>query len=100
MVTPGGTAVGGDDRSVARYEELRHGVLTGAPGGRHGGVLVLVREGLAGWLAHGSATAATVRPGATPGGRPAAPPVLGELHAGLVRVLATMALAGHREVHP
>jgi hypothetical protein len=99
-VTAGATAVGDEDASVARYEELRHGVLTGAPGGRHVGVLVLVREGLAAWLAQGSACAATVGPAAVPLGRPAALQVLSEVHASVVRVLANMALASRRELRP
>ena len=101
-MTAGATAVGDEDASVARYEELRHGVLTGAPGGRHVGVIVLVREGLAAWLAQGSARAATVGPAAVPLGlgRPAALQVLSEVHASVVRVLANMALAGRRELRP
>jgi hypothetical protein len=99
-VTPGLTAVGVNRASVESYEELRHGVLTGVPGSRHGGVIVLVREGVAAWLAHGSASAATASPVAIPAGRPAAPAGLGGLDASLVRVLATMALANRTEVHP
>ena len=99
-MTPAATAVGVTSASVESYEELRHGVLTGAPGGHHGGVIVLVREGVAAWLAHGSASDATATPVAIPAARPAAPSGRGELDASLVRVLATMALANRTEVHP
>ena len=99
-MTPVALAVGGTGTAVERYEDLRHGVLTGVPGGRHGGVSVLVREGVAAWLAHGTASAATARPGALPAERPTAPAGLGERDASLVRVLASMALANRAEVHP
>lgn len=72
----------------------------GVPGGRHGGVSVLVREGVAAWLAHGTASAATARPVALSAERPVAPAGLGDLADRLVRVLATMALANRTEVHP
>jgi len=99
-VTPGITAVGVNSTSVESYEELRHGVLTGVPGSRHGGVIVLVREGVAAWLAYGSARDATASSVAIPAGRPATPLGLSEVHASIVRVLATMALANRTEVHP
>ena len=99
-MTPGITAEGVNRASVESYEELRHGVLTGVPGSRHGGVIVLVREGVAAWLAYGSASEATARPVAIPAARPAAPAGRGDLDASLVRVLATMALANRTEVHP
>ena len=99
-MTPDVTAVAVNSTSVESYEELRRGVLTGIPGSRHCGVIVLVCEGVAAWLAHGSASAATARPVAIPAGRPATPSGLGDFDARLVRVLATMALANRTEVHP
>lgn len=100
MTAAATTTTAGGDPAVARYEELRHGVITRAPGHQHYGVIVLLREGLAAWLAHEPARLSAVHAAAAPPGRPAAPPVRGELHQSLVRVLATMALAGRREVHP
>jgi hypothetical protein len=83
----------GDDVFGAAYEALRHRVLTGAAFGGAGGLVVLLRDGLAAWMARGSAGAA-----AGPARRGAAPLVSDEIHVAVVRVLANIALAGLKEM--
>ena len=85
--------------SVAAYEQLRAGVLGGWTAGRPVGLALVLREGLASWLARGARPAAVESAadrdrGATP------PPISDEVHAELVRVLAGMALAGRHERTP
>ena len=87
------TAPPGGDVFGATYEALRHRVLTGAAFGGVGGLVVLLRDGLAAWMARGSAGAA-----AGPTRRGAAPLVSDEIHAAVVRVLANIALAGLKEM--
>ena len=99
MSSPAPTPARGE-ATVARYEELRHSVLAGVPGGGHYGAIVVVRAGLAAWLAHASASTAPVRSAAVSPGRPAAPRLGDEVHQSLVRLLASMALASHVECHP
>jgi len=89
------TRTGGGDRSQARYEEIRRCALTGAPLGGRDGVVVLVREGLAAWLARRSVSTDVVETGSPPDRHLGAVPVTDELQTGLVRVLASMALGGH-----
>ena len=83
----------GDDVFGATYEALRNRVLTGAAFGGAGGLVVLLRDGLAAWMARGSAGAA-----AGPARRGAGPLVSDEIHAAVVRVLANIALAGLKEM--
>ena len=85
------------DRDVfgATYEELRRRVLTGAAFGGASGLVLFLREGLAAWMARGAVGAAPVAPAGHPV-RCAAPRVANEIHAAVVRVLASMAL-GHME---
>jgi hypothetical protein len=88
---PGGDVFG------ATYEALRHRVLTGAAFGGAGGLVVLLRDGLAAWMADGPAGATPVE-AAGPARRGTAPIVSDELHAAVVRVLANIALAGLKEM--
>ena len=87
----------GTDTAVAAYEALRRRVLTGAVFGGAGGLVLLLRDGLAAWMARGAAGATAVE-AAGPARRGAAPIVSDEIHAAVVRVLASMALAGLREM--
>ena len=89
--------MGGSNTSVAAYEELRRRVLAGA-GGSELGQIFLVREGMTAWLAHQTTRAAPVRPAADQKPCVAAPVRSDEIHAGRVRLLANMALAGRREM--
>lgn len=81
------------DAGVA-YEELRSHVLTGAAG-NGAGLILLLREGLAAWLEGRGASSrrreSEVRPRLRT--HQAAPVVSDPIHAGIVRVLASMILA-------
>ena len=88
----------GRDPFGAAYEELRRRVLAGASFGGHSGLALLLREGIAAWMARGGAGAAPVEPAADPDRRGAAPIVSDEIHAAVVRVLASMALSRLGEV--
>jgi len=93
-VTSSATRGRGGDACVTAYEALRTHVLTGSAAGSHAGLVVLLRQGVAGWMAHRSTCRLPV-----PAVAHAATPVGGDaLHAAVVRVLASMALAGRREV--
>ena len=85
----------GGDASVTAYEALRTHVLTGSTAGSHAGLVVLLRQGVAGWMAHRSACCCPA-----PAAARAATPIGGdEIHAAIVRVLASMALAAQQEGH-
>ena len=88
---------GGEGFGVT-YEDLRRHVLTGSAVGGAGGLVLLLRDGLAAWMARGAAGAAPVEPAAHPDRRGAAPIVPDEIHAAVVRVLASMALGGRAEM--
>ena len=97
---PCGATTGSADALGAAYEQLRRWVLAGAtPGSRDGtpfGLGLLLRAGIAGWMAQHAAGATTPAPH-----RPAVAPLpSGELHAGVVRVLASIALAHRAERSP
>jgi hypothetical protein len=94
VITAHATPTGGDVFG-APYEALRHRVLTGAAFGGAGGLVVLLRDGLAAWMADGAAGATAVE-AVGPERRGAAPIVSDEIHAAVVRVLANIALAGLR----
>lgn len=87
------------DRSVTVYEELRGCVLAGgSTSGNHVDVLLLIREGIAAWMARSASRAVAHAPPADRAQRAAiAPAVCNEIHAGLVRGLASMALASRGE---
>jgi hypothetical protein len=97
-VTASPAAPNGRDLFGAAYEELRRRVLAGATFGGHFGLVLLLREGLAAWVARGSADSAPVEPAAETDRRVAAPIVGDEIHAAVVRVLASMALGGLGEM--
>ena len=83
---------------MAVYEQLRLHVHEGAaaPDG-HGGLVVLWREGMAAWMAWRMTGAAAAAP-VTAHQRPvSAPQAAGDLHASLVRVLASLAMSGRKE---
>lgn len=77
------------DTSVAAYEAVRAHVLTGGVTGSHSGLLLLLRQGVAAWISRSSSF--TPEPAAAPP-LPMAP-FTNELHAAVVRVLASMAMA-------
>jgi len=53
---------GGRDTTVTEYEELRSHVMTGSIAGRHCGLVVLLRQGVAAWMARRAACSVPVRP--------------------------------------
>lgn len=91
--------MGGSNTSVAAYEELRRRVLAGGSACDLGQIFLL-REGMTAWLAHQTTRATTDRPAADQKPCVAAPVLPDEIHAGMVRLLANMALAGRREMTP
>ena len=94
-MTLGHTASGGSDVSGALYEQLRLHVHAGgtAPGG-HCGLVVLRREGMAAWMAW--CTTGAAEP-VTAHQRPVSAPLAADdLHASLVRVLASLAMSGRK----
>ena len=95
MIAPHAGPPGRDGFGVT-YEELRRRVLTGAAFAGGSGLVVFLREGLAAWMARGAVGAAPVAP-AGPPVRGAVPRVANELHAAVVRVLASMALGHMKE---
>ncbi len=84
----------GDDMFVAAYEALRRSVLAGVSCGGHFGLVLLLREGLAAWMARRPACSTPVEPER----RVAAPIMSNEIDAAVVRVLANMALGGLEEM--
>ena len=77
--------------SVTAYEALRSHVLCGA--GSHAGLVVLLRQGVAAWMARRLACA-----GPAPAVARTTTRIKGEeISAALVRVLASMALAAQPE---
>ena len=83
--------------SVKAYEELRNMVLSGSPSDRHFEVALLLRQGVAGWIAGRSPCAAPGLAAPEPLAAVALPS--NPLHADVVRVLANMALAGRQEMY-
>lgn len=93
-------ATGGADAFAAAYEQLRSRVLSGSVSQNHLGLglVVLLREGIAAWMARGFAGLAPVEPQAQPHLRGAAPVLSDEIHAGVVHVLASIAQARREEM--
>jgi hypothetical protein len=87
------------DRDVlgAAYEELRRRVLTGSAVAGARGLVLLLRDGLAAWMAHGTPGAPVSERAGPPDRGAAAPRVSDALHAAVVCVLASMALSGLKE---
>jgi hypothetical protein len=98
-VTAGEAVAGGGDRSQELYEEIRHLAVTGSTlGGQHG-LVVLLREGLAAWWVRRSICSDPVEPGSEPDRHVEATLVSDQIQAGMVRVLASMALGSHYKNH-
>jgi hypothetical protein len=87
----------GHDPFGAAYEGLRRSVLGDAPFGGHVGLVLLLREGLTGWMAHVAPGTASVEPTGHPERCAAASRVSDAIHAAVVRVLASLALSGLKE---
>lgn len=78
--------------AVPAYEAQRQHVLSRATGGGAGGLIVLLRQGVAAWQACRGATPAAHPPA------PAAPWPAGERHAALVTLLVNMVLGHAQEI--
>lgn len=96
MTVPPATT-GAQSASSASYEELRRRVLAGTALGGSFGLVVLLREGVVAWMGGLGSRSVSVDPTASSDQRAAPLPVSNEIHAGIVRVLASMALSGRQE---
>lgn len=93
----GQTAAGACDPAHVEYEELRGLAIAGAAFGGGLGLVVLLREGLAAWVARRSTGSDPVKAAVPSDHRVGVPPVSDDVHAGLVRVLASIALGRCRK---
>lgn len=84
----------GFDDPVAAYEALRAHVLVGSPGGGQPGLVVLLRQGMASWLA---SRHVPVRPVARVADTAASAFPADASCAALVRLLAGIVLAGQKQ---
>jgi hypothetical protein len=91
----------GRDTSVALYENLRRCVLEEAGACDCDlGQIFLLRGGVVAWMAHGTTRTAPADLTADRDRHATAPVLSDEIHAGMVRVLANMALATRKEITP
>jgi hypothetical protein len=92
--------MGGSGSAVAAYEELRCRVLAGGSARDCDlGQIFLFREGIVAWMARGTISTAPADLTADWNREVTEPVLSDEIHAGIVRVLANMALAaGRREM--
>ena len=92
-VTVAEPAMDADDPSQVAYEELRGFAIAGATSGGLG-LVILLREGVATWMVRrgDGVDAAGIAP--PPDRWAGGPGIADEVHAGVVRVLASMVLAG------
>lgn len=94
-VTSGAATNDDAEAAVTAYEALRNHVLVGSSTGSHAGLVVLLRQGVAAWMARRLACACPAPTVARTTTR-----IKGEdIHAAIVRVLASMALAAQPEAH-
>ena len=81
----------GSGTSTEAYEQLRSHMQAGLPGGGPFGLAVLLREGVAAWI---DRCAACPMPASPTSPDEAAPFVVApQLHAGIVQILASIALS-------
>ncbi len=96
VASPGAATLREDHSTVAAYEQLRTQVLEGAPFGGHFGLIVLLREGVAAWIARRSVCSTPTQP-ATGSHHGWVTPRLDDAdQASIVRVLASMAMQTER----
>jgi len=96
-VTVSGAASSGST-SVAAYEQLRSQAIAGATSGKHFGLILLLREGIAAWIARGRIDCVLAQSLADPNLRSGSSTLPTEIHAGIVGVLANMAMASRKEM--
>lgn len=102
MIGPPSATSSNRDTSVASYEELRLRVLAGSSCGGHVGLVVLVREGVAAWLARPLASRSPIQSttlGGGGGGGAAAVAMSDDFHASVIHVLANIAVARREEMN-
>jgi hypothetical protein len=93
-VTKRAATIGEATASVRAYEALRSHVLAGSSGASHAGLVVLLRQGVAAWMVRRLACACPVPVAAC-----TSTLLVGEeIHAAMVRVLASMALGAQQQV--
>lgn len=99
-MTASPTVMGDSGTAVVAYEELRRRVLAGAGAcACDRGQIFLLRGGIVAWMAHETTSTAPADLTADRDMDATAPVLSDEIHAGMVRVLANMALAaGGREM--
>jgi len=90
----------GPDGTIDAYEELRSQRLTGSPCGRHFGLVLLLREGVAAWIEHCAAAPARSVDSTASAHIVPAPALPEQLHAEIVHVLADIALIARKEMNP
>ena len=93
-------ATAGVDDAVAAYEALRAHVLAGSTAGGHAGLVLLLRQGVAAWIARRCVDPVADRPATNPGHRRPTRLFSDDIHARLVQILAGMALTDKQELHP
>jgi hypothetical protein len=81
---------GDADAAVAAYEQLRSHMLAASPRGGQFGLVLLLREGVAAWMDRCAACSAPAAPSATPDRAVQAPLVSEQLHADIIRRLASI----------
>ena len=95
-MTSAAAVTNGDDALKIAYETLRTHVLTTATARSATGLVVLLRQGMAAWMAQ--CRSFIVCPASPPRPVPKATPVFAdEIHASLVQVFASMVLADPQE---
>jgi hypothetical protein len=97
-VTISDQAIGDGDPLVQAYEQMRSHVLGGQRGDSHFGLVLLLREGVASFIERCSAGVGAARPAVHREQPGPAPLGSDQLHAGIVRVLASMVIAGRQEM--
>ena len=90
----------GQDGAVEAYEELRSHRRAGSACGRHFGLVLLLREGVAAWIAHRAADPARSADSTASAHTVPAPALPEQLHVEIVRVLADIALSARKEMKP
>ena len=83
--------------AAAAYEQLRHHVRTGSSPGGHVGLVLLLREGVAAWLARSASGVTPARSSTVAAVAPALP--FPQLQAGIVAVLADIVWTTRQEIN-
>lgn len=79
------------------YEKLRRGMLEGATEGGHFGLVILLREGVAAWVAHAKSSPPAALPATSEDRLSVMALIAGDVHADMARVLANMVMTTHEE---